>query len=263
MDLQFSKQQIELFHLIFLRHLGERIDKNHFVLKGGCNLRFYFKSIRYSEDIDFDIKTVAKDTLKTQVTKLLASHTFHQVLQTRKIQISDISAPKQTDTTQRWKLKIRRLGSALDLPTKIEFSRRGIDQNFIYEAVDAEMRATYQLYPILCNHYALESAYIQKFNALIHRTETQARDIFDISHLLDMGVRSEVISGELRSNLDQAIENTMSISFEDYKSQVVVFLSPEYQQHYGTSLKWDQIQERLIQAFEGIRTNKKEKPKLR
>jgi len=47
------RQRVELFHLVFLRALvakGE--DKALFCLKGGCNLRFYFESIRYSEDID-------------------------------------------------------------------------------------------------------------------------------------------------------------------------------------------------------------------
>ena len=76
MDLKTPQQQIELFHLIFLRYLGERIDKLHFALKGGCNLRFYLKSIRYSEDIDLDVKIIAKDTLKSQVNKLLSSSPF-------------------------------------------------------------------------------------------------------------------------------------------------------------------------------------------
>ena len=50
-----ARQSIELFHLVFLRALvakGE--DKTLIALKGGCNLRFYFDSVRYSEDIDFD-----------------------------------------------------------------------------------------------------------------------------------------------------------------------------------------------------------------
>ena len=31
---------------------GAHVDKSLFALKGGCNLRFFLKSIRYSENID-------------------------------------------------------------------------------------------------------------------------------------------------------------------------------------------------------------------
>jgi hypothetical protein len=44
------RQSTELFHLVFLRALvakGE--DKALVALKGGCNLRFFFGSVRYSE----------------------------------------------------------------------------------------------------------------------------------------------------------------------------------------------------------------------
>ena len=53
-------QAVERFHLLFLSQLGTRVDKNLYGLKGGCNLRFYWKSIRYSQDIDFDVRTVAR-----------------------------------------------------------------------------------------------------------------------------------------------------------------------------------------------------------
>src|SRR3990170_6022446 len=52
------RQLIEYFHLIFLDRLGRKIDKRLYTLKGGCNLRFYFQSFRYSEDIDFDIQII-------------------------------------------------------------------------------------------------------------------------------------------------------------------------------------------------------------
>jgi hypothetical protein len=44
-------------------------------LKGGSNLRFFFRSVRYSEDIDFDVIVVAKGTLKKKVDRLLRSPT--------------------------------------------------------------------------------------------------------------------------------------------------------------------------------------------
>jgi predicted nucleotidyltransferase component of viral defense system len=55
MPMQTIQSNIELFHLLFLRQIEGKLDKKLYALKGGCNLRFFFKSIRYSEDIDFDI----------------------------------------------------------------------------------------------------------------------------------------------------------------------------------------------------------------
>jgi len=50
-----ARQTIEMFHLVFLRALAAKgEDKSLFALKGGCNLRFFFQSVRYSEDIDID-----------------------------------------------------------------------------------------------------------------------------------------------------------------------------------------------------------------
>lgn len=43
-------QVVELFHLAFLQVLQARVDQARYVLKGGANLRFFFDSMRYSED---------------------------------------------------------------------------------------------------------------------------------------------------------------------------------------------------------------------
>src|SRR5690242_8643568 len=100
-----ARQGVEMFHLVFLRALvakGE--DKSLLALKGGCNLRFYFGSVRYSEDMDLDVVVISKDTLRNKVERLLRSPLVAAPLKTSAIEIVEISAPKQTDTTQRWKL---------------------------------------------------------------------------------------------------------------------------------------------------------------
>src|SRR5947207_4888042 len=101
-----SRQSMELFHLLFLCQLGRKVDKKRYALKGGCNMRFYFKSIRYSEDMDIDIQIINKDTLFKNVNKLLSSIPFNNILQTQGMEILNISTPKQTPTTQRWKIEL-------------------------------------------------------------------------------------------------------------------------------------------------------------
>jgi hypothetical protein len=42
----------EGFHVVPLRALAERLQGRDWVLKGGINLRLYFGSIRFGEDIE-------------------------------------------------------------------------------------------------------------------------------------------------------------------------------------------------------------------
>ena len=49
----FTQLQIrEAFHLCFLQELLRTFDPKLVALKGGINLRFFFKSPRYSEDME-------------------------------------------------------------------------------------------------------------------------------------------------------------------------------------------------------------------
>ena len=64
---------IERFHLLFLVQLGQKLDKRFYALKGGCNLRFFLKSIRYSEDMDLDVQTIPVSELRG----LSITHKYH------------------------------------------------------------------------------------------------------------------------------------------------------------------------------------------
>lgn len=66
-----ARQSVELFHLVFL-HAFVAQDKERVAVKGGCNLRFFMGSVRYSEDMDLDT-AIPKTTLKNKVDRLLAS----------------------------------------------------------------------------------------------------------------------------------------------------------------------------------------------
>src|SRR5690349_3760099 len=120
MKLYNLRQSVELFHLLFLSHLARKIDNVLYALKGGCNMRFYFKSVRYSEDMDIDIHIISKETLAKNVNKLLNSAPFNNILQAHGIEIVDVSSPKQTATTQRWKMTLKSIHTELPLHTKIE-----------------------------------------------------------------------------------------------------------------------------------------------
>src|SRR5437660_8677167 len=119
-----DRQVVELFHLHFVRLLFGGPDKDRFAIKGGCNLRFFFEGIRYSEDIDIDVARIPAHTLKEKVGRILEGPALSLPLKSRGISVREVSAPKQTETTQRWKVGLGAEGRSLPLPTKIEFSRR-------------------------------------------------------------------------------------------------------------------------------------------
>ncbi|MBI3998999.1 MAG: nucleotidyl transferase AbiEii/AbiGii toxin family protein, partial [Candidatus Omnitrophica bacterium] len=63
----------EVFHLEFLRWFGRKLEADRYVLKGGVNLRLFFKSIRYSEDMDIDLTGVRVEKVKKTVMEILGA----------------------------------------------------------------------------------------------------------------------------------------------------------------------------------------------
>jgi len=186
---------VELFHLLLLDVLGRKADRKQYALKGGCNLRFFMRSIRYSEDMDIDVGSgLPKDKLEDLVKRILASKSFTNLLDLRRIRIEECSAPKQTDTTQRWKFGLALGRSSVLLRTKIEFSRRGMDDEISFDPIDPLLIRTYELTPVLASHYTSQSAIDQKIRALATRREVQARDVFDVDLLLNSGIKRKQVN---------------------------------------------------------------------
>lgn len=110
------KMQVEIFHLLFLQNFSAQTSPNLYAIKSGCNLRFFFDSVRYSEDLDVDVITIQKQTLENKVNKILHSASFIKLLQEYDINQITVSLPKQTLTTQRWKIQLH-LNSEMPLNT--------------------------------------------------------------------------------------------------------------------------------------------------
>lgn len=246
-------QTIEIFHLLFLRAFGARVDKALFALKGGCNLRFFLKSIRYSEDMDLDIHTVAVGTLRNNVSRLLEAPSFAQGLRTQGIEIARTSLPKQTETTQRWKLTLRITESAVEVPTKIEFSRRGPQGEKAVESVDSGIIRAYRLYPVIVQHYSVHTALAQKISALALREQVQSRDVFDLKLLLDAGGAEQPLPALAAANLPTAIEHALAVDYDAFAGQVLAFLAPEYQEHYRNRKVWAELQGQVVDGLEALR----------
>ena len=249
------RQRTELLHLVFLRALvakGE--DKGHIALKGGCNLRFFFGSVRYSEDVDLDVVVIAKETLRNKVERLLRSPAVTAPLRAHGLSLVDVVAPKQTDTTQRWKVGLQLAGDSLPTRTKIEFSRRDNLGGSKYEAVEREVLRPYGLTPVLIAHYTTEAAVRQKVHALAARTTPQARDVFDLSLLLARADAAALtLDATARSWVDHAIDNAMALSFDEYAAQVVAYLEPAHAELYSHRAAWEAMQDDVVSRLEALR----------
>lgn len=248
-----ERETVELFHLHFLRLLAAGRDKAKFVLKGGCNLRFFFGSVRYSEDLDLNAAGIPMGALKDRVDTLLASKVCRETLASAGIELSRVSTPKQTETTQRWKIELRVEGRDVPLNTKIEFSRRSEAGEALLESIEPRLVRHYRLMPILACHYGLATAIHQKVSALIGRREVQARDVFDLGVLFPRGGDAPGDFVDLRPKAQAAIDRVWEVPFSAYRGQVVAFLEPDHADSLGSREAWEAIQLQVVTALESVR----------
>ncbi|GAC1395681.1 MAG: hypothetical protein NVSMB68_12690 [Thermoanaerobaculia bacterium] len=245
-----DRQAIEVFHLHFVRLLCAGPNKNCFAIKGGCNLRFFFESVRYSDDLDLDVTRVPVHALKEKVARILAGPALAFPLRSLGLVVAEISAPKQTGTTQRWKVALSLEGRALALHTKIEFSRRENAEESRIEPVAASVLAEHRLMPLLAPHYPLAAALRQKIFALVHRSAVQARDVFDLSVLSAKARGSVDVLRPVHAQLEKAIARCREVSHEDYASQVVSYLKEDQVEALGARETWSAIRSQVIEFLQ-------------
>jgi predicted nucleotidyltransferase component of viral defense system len=267
----------EIFHLEFLRWLGRKIKAENYALKGGVNLRFFFNSFRYSEDMDLDASGIKVDTLKETVMKILEARSFQELLRPfgiEKITAPDMSKAKQTETTQRFKVHLL-TAAGEDLFTKVEFSRRGFKGEMTVQPVSDAILRSYKLPPLVCPHYSAETAVLQKAEALASRSVVQARDVFDLyllSTQADLSFprlhgspikafgddKRNMSSPRKRESmvapalLKKAKENALEISFEQFRDTVVSYLAPEDKAVYDKAAAWDDIKLKVTEFIDKI-----------
>jgi hypothetical protein len=161
--------------------------------------------------MDLDGGEVDLHVLREKVRGVIDSRPFAQILEARGMRIEHVTEAKQTSTTQRWKFGLRTEGSDIPLPTKIEFSNRGLDEGVEFGSVDAEVVRFHQLPPMMASHYGAPAAFLQKVGALAHRRETQARDVFDLHHLIAIGAGAEAFREVGRRVAEQARYDSASV----------------------------------------------------
>jgi predicted nucleotidyltransferase component of viral defense system len=254
----YSDLQIrEIFHLEFLRSFGRKIKPDLYALKGGVNLRLFFNSIRYSEDMDLDVRGAGVYFFKDCVMNILRSLGFQENLKSfgiKQVISPAIERAKQTETTQRFKVHL--ITSAdVDLFTKIELSHRGMAGEAVVQAPSERILRAYKIAPVLIPHYDINSAVTHKIKALAGRTIIQARDIFDLyilSAQLNPDAAKKTIPEE-GSIFSKAYDNIFEIKFEVFRDTVVSYLAVEDQAAYNNPSAWEEIRLKTAAFIEQLR----------
>lgn len=248
------RQQREAFHLVFLERLLKQTDPNLFALKGGLNLRFFFNSPRYSEDMDFDVLGGSVATLRKNGYRILNDRAFVRSLAAFDITdllVNDPESAKHTQTTQRFRARL--VTSAGEIwPTKVEFSRRASVGEHLIEPVSPQVVRPYQRLALPCRHYGARSAFLQKVEALAGRAEPQIRDAFDIYVLWLGGHWQHDFGASIeRASRDRALENLLSLDYAHYEGQVLDYLEADARIRFAGVDVWGEIGETVLGLIEG------------
>lgn len=266
-----SLRSLEAFHVRLLLQLSADA-KGALYLKGGVNLRLFYGSPRYSEDMDFDAEARVRERLRSVIPKIISHPQFVSPLRDfglRGVVLRE-GPTKDTATTLRFKMGLD-LGGDTAEPTKVEISFRSTDPGAPQApepATSAEPVASVaEVYVprgtswAQVRHYPHASTIWQKLRALALRTEVQARDVFDLHHLMHERF-GRVPETQLRAHLSadllqQAEDRTMDVDPGQFAEKVVRYLPEEIRDELIA--RWDDMRTEV--AYQ-IRSIKEAKPAL-
>jgi predicted nucleotidyltransferase component of viral defense system len=230
-----SFESRESFHLALLRHLHARLaGRRAYAVKGGICLRFFHRSPRLSQDMDLDVAPeLPVHELQDAVDSVLGGRAFSASLLAQGITRIEVRKPKQTETTQRWKVSLF-LGAGEPLPTKIEFSRRNDSIDYATAVPDAGLLWRYRVAPFAARCYGAAAMAAQKLGALAAPSRYAVRDLFDLHHLLRVAlVKPRDLAGSVETQtVERAADKVGRFTYGDFKEQVLPYLSGEIMDVY-------------------------------
>lgn len=164
---------------------------------------------------------------------------------------------KDTETTFRYKFGVLMPGQ-IRYPTKIEVSFRDPHpaDAVAVEPPGAEITHPYGLGALSVPYYDRRAAIRQKIEALGGRQTVQARDVFDLVHLLqrDGSNLEAFLAGGLGAGLlTTAYQRALEITFGEYEGQVIEFLEPEIRSRYHEPPVRDEMRLRVAGLIERVR----------
>lgn len=210
----------EYFLAVLLKEISRHLSGRPFAVKGGICLHFFHQSPRLSEDMDLDIAQVSPNTLRNIVEKIMISRSLNEIMENRGLRLSKWNASKQTPTTQRWKIGL--LINNRTLSTRLEFSRRKKELQYVSGIPDAELLSHYKIMAFVAQYYSIEDMIIQKIMALASPAREAPRDMYDLYFLIGRYKKGRV---ELPARMiGEALDKCRAIDLAAFRNQVAPFL---------------------------------------
>ena len=235
----------EAVHLHILARLSI-LGTDAFILKGGVNLRLFYSSIRYSEDMDIDGSRDAASVINNKITDMLGDATLIRSLQELGIRTLDLGEGPNKDTATTFRFKFGIVAGTVRYPTKVEVSYREIREGdgVLVKPASQELVSKYLGSSVRLEipHYSRDAMIRQKIVALALRTQPQTRDIFDLDLLTKdieetttLSVADMVSTEDLRQARDRALD----MNYEEYRGQVLDFLETEDRAAREGESRWE------------------------
>jgi hypothetical protein len=248
-------EAIERFHLAFLQVLPQHLPPANYAIKGGANLRLFCESVRRSEDIDLNYVGRAQWNLQPRMDAVMRSSALAALLAIHGLKIVSVNPSKVTGTTGRWKFQLA--GADVQVSSRVEFSMRREDRPlYRLEPVSERIAAAAGMRQAVANHYLPTAATEQKVAALALRTETQARDIFDLDFLF---ARFPAEAGAARPpghELERARRRVFEVSYQEYGELVLAYLDPAFVSMYRDKDQWERMVLNVASRLDALKAAK-------
>ncbi len=246
----------EGFHLTFLQALATRANPAAWALKGGGNLRFFYGSERFSEDIDLDTFDIEPWAFQDRVDQTLASDLLKRTLGVLGSRIEYVNPKERSETKSKWVLGVRHPSESEPVYTQIEISHREYPyrefakvESVPHAAVDRYAAAVRRL---TFGHYLPRGAIAQKIDALWGRDVRQPRDVFDLDLLFriapDALSRGDADEAGLRASITRIFE----IGYDEYRAKVLSFIEPDALPLYEPVEVWEGMQMKVAEHLEEL-----------
>lgn len=236
--------QARLLAAIFAKEV-----KRELALKGGMAMRAAYGSARFTKDIDL----AADPDMSPERVRARIRAAIKTALATGLLEGAAFSEPKQTDTTQRWKISGSVGRSKVNLT--VEVSRRDqIEEGQVARATYVPPKG-YGAGPMTLDVFDLKAIAANKVACLVNPKREAPRDVYDLDMLIRLDVRPpiEVLRRMGKRGLEEALDDMWSklekLDFKAAEAELLTAL-PESAAAGIDAATWDDMRTRVGTTME-------------
>lgn len=230
--------QVEVLSALFRAQIDTTL-----VVKGGWAMRANFGATRMTKDIDLAAAPHAsKASIQNRITRALKA-----VASTGLFKKVEITQPKQTETTQRWKVSADYEGAPIHLT--IEVSKRDlVPAEYIVDVEISQKDGR----AINVKAYSPAMLAAAKIACILDDKRTAPRDVFDLHLLIEneaapVEAHLETLLKHKNFNLEFVKDKIESMSWDLVGTELIPFLDPSIN---FDECDWECIREEVLKAFE-------------